>query len=157
VLGLIRIDGKAEHFTIDAGAETESDLRSGESSGDVPALGFAARLADLVGAVIVRVNLDAEFLTREKELDEQGETIGLGGRLTDESRTVFLGEIADGLANERTAGDLAIFSGEPDFSDGIAFDYTGVIGTQIASTPDAFVKFRKNEKRIEWRHDLALQ
>jgi hypothetical protein len=144
VLGLIGLDGETEHFTIDAGAETESDLRSGESSGNVPALGFAARLADLVSALVVRMDLDAELLAREKKLDEQGKTIGLRRSLSDKSCAIFGGESADGLANEGTAGDLAIFSGEPDFSDGIAFDYAGVIGTQIASTPDAFVKLRKN-------------
>jgi len=147
VLGLIGRDSETEHFTIDAGAETESDLGSGESASDVPALVFAARLADLVSAVVVRMDLDAELLAREKKLDEQGETIGLRRSFSDESCTVFLGESADGLAEERTAGDSAIFSGEPDFADGIAFDYAGVIGTQIASTPDTLVKLRKNQ---EW-------
>jgi hypothetical protein len=153
VLGLIGGDCKAEHFTVDAGTETESNLGSGESAGDVPALGFAARLADLVGALVVRMDLNAELLAREKELDEKGKTIGLRRSLSDESCTIFRGESANGLAEERTAGDPAIFSGEPDFSDGIAFDDTGEIGAQIASTPDAFVKLRKNKKWEQWRHD----
>jgi hypothetical protein len=153
VLGLIGLNGKAEHFTIDAGAETESDLRSGESASDVPALVFAARLADLVSAVVVRMDLDAELLAREKKLDEQGKTVGLGRSLSDESCAIFGGESADGLSEKRTAGDSAVFSGKPDFSDGSAFNYTSEIGTQIASTPDALVKLRKNEKWKQWRHD----
>src|SRR6266571_4151760 len=154
VFGLVGFDGAAEHLAIDAGAQAESYARPVDSSGNVPAFGFAAGLADEAGARVIWMHLDAELFTGKKKLDEQRESSGMRRCFAGEFGSVLRGEIAKSLPGERAVGDTALFSGEPYFADGICFNGTGEVWAQIARAPDPLVKLRKNQKWIEFRHQF---
>ena len=89
------------------------------------------------------MHLHAELLAGKEKLDEQRKTSGLRRGLAGEFGTVLLGQFAQGLPGERAVGDPAVFAGQPDLADRLAFHRTAEIGTQIARPPHPLVKLRK--------------
>src|ERR1051326_4330465 len=71
VLGALLFDRALHLVTSRAWLQSQSNLRAGLGRQDVPALGFAAGLAEAPRTFIVGMNLHRELLPRKQELDEQ--------------------------------------------------------------------------------------
>ena len=150
--GAILLDGLPELPHGDAGLQTERDLRSGLSVGDVPALSFAPRIAEPLRRGVVGVNLHREFFLGKQELHQQRKALRVARGRTHQVGAEFLAQVCQRSFRQRPVRDHAVVAGQPGFSDALVEFVIGVDRGKIECAPGARVEGGLHQEWIELGH-----
>src|SRR5580765_8096103 len=106
--------------------QSQAYLSSAVGPQHIPALRFAARLADSGRALIVRVNLHGQLFFREQKFDQKREASGISGGIAKELSAEFLRQIGQSPAGKWAVANGAIVAREPCLANRITRNFTGI-------------------------------
>jgi hypothetical protein len=158
------VDGGADIFGGDAGAESESDGGAGLGGEDIPTLGLAAGVAGGLGESVVGMDLHGELVVGKDEFDEErkfgeGGDGGGGGvevGLAEDFGAAGGHDSGQGEAGEVAGEDAAVISGEPGFADEFGSRDDGGVaggepGGEIVGSPGAWAEVGRENERSDRR------